>query len=47
MNFQELKNKIPDIGRIYADFDEKKENIIPQNFRYSRELKSIRSKIKV
>ncbi len=43
--YQELKDKIPNISTIHADFDEKKEIIILQNFRYSRELKTIKSNI--
>jgi transposase InsO family protein len=43
--YQELKDKIPDISEIHANFDESKEVIIPQNFRYFKELKSIKSKI--
>jgi transposase InsO family protein len=44
--YQELKDKIPNISEIHANFDDKKEIIIPQNFRYYRELKLIKSKIK-
>ncbi len=43
--YQELKDKIPNIDEIHANFDDQKEVIIPQNFRYSKELKSIKSKI--